>query len=302
MRWPVAVGVAVLLGACSRHATATAAKPAELPVTAAEYRFDGPASVPAGVVRLTARNAGKLKHEFSVLRIGSTPVPQVLADFNRTTSGGPVPAYLGAAGGVSKLSAGDTASSDLALAPGRYLIVCSLTDADSGADAATGGAPVTAPPHDTLGMARELLVTRPKVRKGHLPARLPATAATIVAREYGFDLAGLHGGRNQVTFVNTGPVQLHHVVILEFPGLGSEADVRLNWEKLVAAGGGQPPLGSVTPRAVASAQPLDPGLRATFEVTLVAGKTYGFACFLSDRTGGPPHALANGMFVARTIG
>jgi uncharacterized cupredoxin-like copper-binding protein len=307
-----AVVVLLLGSACtSRGGGSTAASPPSttLAVTATEYRFDAAPAVPAGAVRVDARNRGKLAHEVSVLRVGDTPVPKAVSDFASVTAGGAIPEYLGANGGVSKLKPGTSGSSTLTLTPGRYLIVCSLTDADSREDATVGnegGGEATGPAHDTLGKAKELTVTAPVPKKGSTTVatdapRLPSTDGSIVAHDYGFDVKGLHGGKNEITFTNTGPVQIHHVVILEFPGLASAEDVRKNWEKLVAAGDGPPAPGTVAPKAVGSAQPLDPGLSGTFTVTLEAGHLYGIACFISDRTGGPPHAFAHDMFTPVAI-
>ena len=300
IRWGVVAFVLVLLGGACGSSGSKEAAPTSLAVTATEYKFSGPASVAGGVVRFRAHNDGKKKHEFSLLRVGATPVQEALNDFAKVTEGGPVPAYMGADGGVSKLKAGDSATSTLQLVPGRYLIVCALTDADSRDDAAVSDDSSASPPHFTLGMAKELTV-RPAPSTKRPAATLPTEPDSITAKEYSFDIKGLHGGRHTLSFANAGPVQLHHVVILEFAGLNTPAAVEDNWKKLAAAGEGSPPPGTVAPKEVASSQPFDPGLGGTFDATLQSGHTYGFACFLTDRSGGPPHALAKGMFTAVTV-
>ena len=44
-----------------------------------------------------------------------------------------------------------------------------------------------------------------------------------------------------------------------------------------------------------------PGYGSTFTATLEAGRTYVVLCFVSDKTGGPPHAIAHHMFKIFTV-
>jgi uncharacterized cupredoxin-like copper-binding protein len=84
-------------------------------------------TIPAGSVTFTAKNVGTEPHEMVVLKtdLGLLELP--------TGSDGKVPEEgpnLKAMGEVSELAAGVTGSVTLDLAPGHYLLICNIVDAD----------------------------------------------------------------------------------------------------------------------------------------------------------------------------
>lgn len=333
-RSALGVGVLVLLlgpgcGKTTKTAAPTA-KRSQLTIEAGEYHFSGPETVAGGSVDLLFRNTGKLAHEAALLRIGDTPPEKVIQDFGSVVEGGAIPDYLGASGGVAKVKGGATGSASFQLKPGKYLFVCSLTDDDSkeGDDHDES----KLPKHFTLGMAKPLTV------EGAGEAALPTTQASISAHDYNFDLDGLKAGDNSLTFRNSGPGQIHHVVVEEFPEGADEAAATSTFEAFAQSaqsggppgaggppaeggppatdgppgdpGGGpgdavpgeaQAPPGAPRPKQVLELQPLDPGLSETSRVTLQSGRTYLFACFIQDRTGGPPHAFGHQMYKVMKI-
>jgi hypothetical protein len=262
--------------------------------TASEYKFGGPSTIKGGVIDLTLKNDGKLKHEGVFLRVGDTPRDQVLKDFDAVVEGGPIPAYLGANGGVAGVVSKATGTTKFSIKPGKYLLVCTLTDADS-QEGGGGPGSENLPKHYRQGMVKAVTV------EGVNTAAL-SEATSITARDYTFDTSGLKAGDNTITFTNKGPAQIHHVVVNEFPAGVDEAAASKAMQTFFSLPEGQaPPPGTPEPTDVAEAAPFDPGTGGTFTAKLQAGRTYVLLCFISDRTGGPPHAIAHQMVKTLTI-
>jgi hypothetical protein len=305
-------------------------------VTAKEYSFDIPSHLTGGVVTMSLNNVGQKAHEGIFVRVGETPTQQALVDLDKLSDGGPTPAYMGIDGGVGNLQPGSnaTASSTFKLTPGKYLFVCTLTDDDTestaggsegGAGASTtvaGGSttaagasttsrsagtsttasapPTTTPPaprHSTLGMATPVTVA------GDTGQTLPTGAGSITAKDYAFDTTGLKAGQNTVLFQNTGPKEIHHALVQEFPAGVNEAAALKALQAFAAAqqSNKPPPASTPEPKEVGGSAPFDPGLGGTFNVNLQAGRTYLLLCFVSDREGGRPHAFAHGMVKAVAV-
>lgn len=133
---------------------------------------------------------------------------------------------------------------------------------------------------------------------GEPAGELPQTDGRITARDYGFDVDVTAGGT--YTFFNEGPEQLHHAVLFNFGDL-EPAVVEENLPAFFAAGEeGAPPeafadLDFENFEAGGSGV-FGPEVGGTFGATLESGTTYAVVCFISDRSGGPPHAMAHDMF------
>ncbi|MDQ1488261.1 MAG: hypothetical protein QOJ23_775 [Actinomycetota bacterium] len=276
-------------------ADATPAGP-DITVTATEYAFDAPRLVTGGVVNLTLRNAGRERHEALIVKVGDTPQPKVVQALDAfvNTRGQPIPDFLDFYGGIGTLSKGTESKASLTLPPGKYAIVCTLTDFDSlNAKLIPPGA--NAPELYTKGMYAPLTV------RGDGGAALPGGDGTIVASDYAFKLPPFGAGPRTFVFRNDG-AQPHFASIGEFPA-GVDADAgRKALEALVGANPLAPaPDGTPEPADVAFAEPLGPKSAETFQLTLQAGRTYSIACFLSDRGGGPSHASGKHMFTVFTV-
>jgi hypothetical protein len=332
----VITGLAACGGGSSKKNTTQSSEPptsatpsGDFTISASEYRFDAPQTVLGGVVKLTLKNTGSKAHEGAFVRVGDTPQEQVVADLGKVVDGGPIPAYMGLAGGVGTLQPGTdaTATSTLKLTPGKYLFVCTLTDDDTQA-AGTGssstsssvagattsstrrGATTTSvagattttpqqksPAHFTQGMVAPITV------EGDTGQALPAGGPTISAKDYGFDTSGLAAGDQTVLFQNTGPKEFHLLDLEEFPAGTSESAALKAFQALAKAGqaGNAPPAGTIQPKTVGSAPPIESGFGETLNVTLQAGRVYILACFIQDRTGGAPHAFSHNMIKVITI-
>jgi len=127
---------------------------------------------------------------------------------------------------------------------------------------------------------------------------LPELEDTITARDYSFDVK-ITGGADEIVFRNEGPEQYHHAEILDFGDLDPK-DVEANLPALFEAGPESPPPAifkdfDFDKSEAGSAAVFSPGLGGTTDVKIESGKTYAVLCFISDKTGGPPHAISKGM-------
>jgi len=272
-----------------------------LTVTARDYGFEAPAVVGGGVTRVTLQNTGQRTHEAVILSTGETPLDQVRRDLIPSVlgEGKPMPAYLRFYGGVSLVPGGTAAEATLPLPAGRYALVCTLTDLDSldsdkAADDAGEPPPGAEQFHFERGMVAAFEV------QGTSQATMPATDGTIAGRDWSFELPPLAPGTRVLTFRNDGQ-QDHSLAVAEWAdGIGLDA-AKAAFETLLAATPEKPPPDSTpTPEDLAFAGPLSAGGQVTFPIELKPNRTYVFACYMSDRSGGDLHALGKRMVAYAT--
>ena len=128
-------------------------------------------------------------------------------------------------------------------------------------------------------MAKFVTVSGPKAKA------LPSGAtASIISKEYGFEITGLKAGKNLVMFSASGK-ELHHFVM--FPLLPGKT-VKDAQDALASQGPptGPPPLDFEKGQSSAVVEKSEGPILT--EVTLIAAR-YVVVCFLNDRAGGPPH-------------
>ena len=135
---------------------------------------------------------------------------------------------------------------------------------------------------------------------------LPETDGNeIVARDYTFDVK-VKDGAEELTFRNEGPQQLHHVVLFNF-GETEKTVVEENLPAFFETEEGEDPPPAFKDLdfenlEVGDGPVLTTGLGVTLKTkAFESGNTYAAVCFIQDRTGGPPHAIANGMRTVFTV-
>ena len=131
---------------------------------------------------------------------------------------------------------------------------------------------------------------------------LPETDGTITAKDYTFEVDVEAG--DTFTFRNEGPTQFHHVVLFSFGDLDEDV-VTENFPKFLESGDDAPPPPAFKDvdfekLEAGGSGVFSPGLGGTFSAKLEAG-TYVAACFIGDKTGGPPHAIAKKMWKVFTV-
>lgn len=237
-----------------------------------------PTTVAGGAVKVTLHNAGQLVHDLQLVRVdGNHPVEEVVSLL--TGAGQPYPPWFHAAGGITTTATGATQEAVMNLPAGSYVMVDTNSDVNGTAFAGIGGVKaftVTAP----AGPGKS--------------GKLPSADLTIRAKEYTYGLPGtIPAGNHTVRFQNEG-LELHHLVAVPIlPGKTLE-DVA---KSLVADPSTSPPAASFN--AATGAAVLDGGTSLVTHMTFTKG-TYAFICFLSDRSGGPPHFL-RGMIQGITV-
>ncbi len=174
-RWLPRVAALALGIVTACHPAATV--PARLTLLAQEYGYQMPASVPAGLIRVSLQNRGRDVHEAVIVRF-SDPRGNATTDIDSVRAKVDFPAFATDLGGPGLTLPGDSTTVWLALTPGRYAVVCWKGD------------------HLRLGMAHDLEVTSATGPA----AEPPAATGEVLLRDYTFQLA---------TPVRSGPQILH---------------------------------------------------------------------------------------------
>jgi hypothetical protein len=197
----------------------------------------------------------------------------------------------------AEVAAGETFETTFTLPAGDYALFCALDDQPgeegAGAEEPAGEAPQA---HHELGMIQELTVT------GDAEAELPEAGGTITARDYEFDI-DVPAGEQTVNFLNEGPAEVHHAVFFAFTEGTDEAAAQGALETFLASEEAPPPpeLDMAATEELPTAGVFSAGLGQTLEMNLESGRTYAIACFIQDRAGGPPHAVAHQMTQIFTV-
>lgn len=245
-----------------------------------------PDTFPGGAVEVTLSLEGSREYatiDFTKVDDGVT-AEQFAEGFMPVFEGGPFPEFVQTSAGVPEIGPGESTTTTILLEPGTYVVWHESIPAGE------------EEPPEIIGQVVE-------VTEG-AESELPATDGEIVARDYGFD-ADITGP-GTITFRNEGPDQLHHAVVVDF-GTNSPDVVEQAIGPLVQGGEDDPPpdiegfdMEQVNFDLAASGV-FGPGLGGTFEVDFQSGNTYALVCFISDRSGGPPHAIGMDMYEVFTV-
>ena len=258
-------------GTGTSPATATEppkAAPSTMTVTATDYRFDAPATAPAGAVTIHLINQGKELHQVQLIKLEDGKTAADMAKALQTP--GPPPSWIKFVGGPNGVVTGQEAYATSVLAPGNYAFLCFIPSPDGVM-------------HAAKGMVRPFEVT---AASGAL-TEAPAADVTITLTDYAFDSSQpLTAGRHTILVKNAGP-QPHEIVLLKLaPGKKTE-----DFGKWAETGMKGPP----PAQPIGGVAYLDKGSEGSFTADLTAGD-YGFICFLPDAKDGKPH-LAHGMTI-----
>ena len=113
-------------------------------VTASDYSFSAPDSIPAGVTEIRLLNRGTEMHHVMLIRLDGG---KTMADLFANMKGeGPLPEWAREAGGPNTPGPGGESNAILRLVAGRYAMICVIPSSDG-------------KPHVMKGMAKEIVVT-----------------------------------------------------------------------------------------------------------------------------------------------
>lgn len=281
-----AVAIALLMSGCALEGGAP------LTIVAKDFAFEGMPKFLRGGGPFTAtfRNEGKVFHELAFIDIGGATFDDFRREFPKVIEGGPWPDFMRRGSVPMDIEPGEEVTASFTLAPGNYFLFCAL-NGDPSKPRTPEGDEAEGKPHYELGMVVE------DIHVAGGGGELEAKDGEIVAEDYSFDVPKLGAGRRQLVFRNEGPKEWHHLVAFEFPvGTTEEAAIGAFQAFGQAEETGQPPPpGTPEPAEAGYAGIVSPGFENTFELILRINRTYLLACFISDRSGGPPHAVAHRM-------
>lgn len=259
------------LGAACAKPAPQAAGPNVVTITATDYAFAVPDTVPAGLTTIRLVNQGKELHHGSLVRLKDG---KTVADFQAglqaaMQSHSPPPPWIAFVGGPNAVTPGDTARATQMLEQGNYVFVCWIPSADG-------------TPHIMKGMMHPMVVAAAQVPA----AAEPVAGLSIKLTDYDFALsAPLTAGTHTVRVENAGP-QPHEIVITALPP-GKTLQDFMAWEK----GGEKGPI--PTGKWLGGVVAMDAGGHAQFTATFTSGN-YLLLCFWPDTKDGKPH-LMHGM-------
>ena len=222
-------------------------------------KFSGPESAETGEAEITFTNESKDEAEMQLIRVeGDHSAEDVIEGLKSAETGKSFPDWFFAGGGVEPTKAGQSRTVTQVLHPGTYYTI--NLEADNIKPSAILAIEVTGDEPDT---------------------ELEADA-TVEAGEYSFTPDGLVAGKNEINFANIG-AQPHHLLIAPLKGENTVKDVEaaLKDEK------GPPPFDESKFQGTTV---IEGGESQLVEMDFEPGR-YVMLCFISDRQGGPPHAV-----------
>ena len=256
-------------------AGAAAAEPRVITISAADYSFEAPDTVAAGLTTIRLLNGGNEMHHVQLLRFADGHTFDEFMNAMKASKEPAMPAWVIATGGPNSPGPTGEAEATLDLAPGNYAIICVIPSPDG-------------MPHAAKGMARPLIVT---------PAGTASIAAApkadIVMKlvDYGFEMPEtITAGRHTIRVENAA-AQPHEVFIVQLAPGKTAQDLIAYVSRMTG-----PPPG----RPVGGTTFMGKGGVNYITVDLPAGE-YGLFCFVPDAKDGKPH-IAHGMVRQFTIG
>lgn len=213
-RWITLVAV---LTACAAREESPGQRPAAAPnvvsLTATEYAFEAPDTIPAGWTDFRLANRGQEIHYGHIVRLepGKTVQDLVDAYAEAIRTSGPRPKWVTRFGGPGGAAPGDSSRVTQYLEPGSYVWICPIED-HSGT------------PHFSKGEFKPFVI---RAGDGVVADRAARPAATTVIRlmDFSFGLDSLvPAGRHTVRVENAG-LEPHDLVVLKLAPGKTAADI-----------------------------------------------------------------------------
>ena len=275
----VAIGLIALAGCGGSSTKSQSFKVSERDVGPKQYAYEGIRQLHPGTVTIEFTNAGKVPHEFQLLRAdGKRSAAEVKATITKLVESQkplPIPAWFHAAGGVGPIAPRTTGTAKVILKAGTYYVADTQTPPNSN----------NAPPFLTQGAFAPIEAKGSKIG-GALPGESTKVTVKDVGKDkFRFDNSPLKTGTVTLEFDNTSK-QFHHVIAVPLLPGKTVADAK----KALASNAppkGPPPIDF---QNATSAAVLDPKSKEVAQLHLAKPGNYVLLCFLTDRNGkGKPH-------------
>jgi hypothetical protein len=239
-------------------------------VTGADFTFDAPDVIPAGLTEFRFLNKGPALHHMQLLKLtGGKTVDDLRAAL---ANPGPPPAWVKQVGGPNAPAPGLESNATLMLEPGNYALICFVD---------IGG-----PPHFMKGMVRALRVVS---AEGPAATTLEEDA-TATLLDYTFQLSSPIRAGTRTIRVYNGAQQPHEIELVQLAPGATLGDFMKWMEKMEG-----PPPG----KALGGVAGLEPGMSGYFSANFAPGN-YALICFVPDAKDGKPH-FTHGMAQQLTV-
>jgi hypothetical protein len=233
-------------------------------VTGADFTFDAPDVIPAGLTEFRFLNKGPALHHMQLLKLeGGKTVEDLRAAL---ANPGPPPAWVKQVGGPNAAAPGLESNATLMLEPGNYALICFVD---------IGG-----PPHFMKGMVRPLRVV---FAEGPAATKIEEDV-TATLLDYTFKLSSPIRAGTRIIRVYNAAQQPHEVELVQLMPGATLGDFMKWMEKMDG-----PPVG----KALGGVAGLEPGMSGYFTADFLPGN-YALICFVPDAKDGKPH-FTHGM-------
>lgn len=276
----VAAVAALALGAsaCTTVEAAPSASAATVnvvTVTAGDFYFQMPDTLPAGLTNFRLINRGKELHHVQAVQLREGRTLQDLLAAMSKSGGHGLPAWATFVGGPNTgVPGGGQTETAFELEPGTYAILCVIPSPDG-------------TPHLMKGMMKQVTV----VPATGAVARTLTADATVVLDDYRFDITPTLTAGRRVLRVENRAAQPHEIVIAQLAPGKTAADL-LTWMETGMQG---PPPG----RPLGGTSGFAAGVVNYVTVDFAPG-SYALICFIPDAKDGRPHT-AHGMVAELSI-
>jgi hypothetical protein len=239
-------------------------------VTGADFTFNAPDIIPAGLTEFRFLNKGPALHHMQLLKLtGGKTVDDLRAALAHP---GPPPAWVKQVGGPNAAAPGLESNATLMLEPGNYALICFVD---------IGG-----PPHFMKGMVRPLKVVS---AEGPVATKIEEdVSATLL--DYTYKLSSpVRAGTRTIRVYNAAQ-QPHEIELVQLAPGTTLGDFMKWMEKMEG-----PPPG----KALGGVAGLEPGMSGYFSANFAPGN-YALICFVPDAKDGKPH-FTHGMVQQITV-
>ena len=303
-----APSTAVPMGAPTEAMVAAAPEP--VTITATDFAYEAPATIPGGMTEFEFVNAGELSHSLVITQL---PADKTMDDLIEvlTAEEAAIPEWLSFPGGIGGIEPGTSATATINMAPGSYVIFSFEQDSADNV------------PDFAKGMMQALEVTDVAAAQ----AAAPEADVTVDLEEFAFISSGPFQSGQQVVHVKNTGQQLHEMLVMRladgvtaeqvvemitsFPG---EAEAAPDDDTAAAGTPTEGAMAESTPEDGAPAEeapeappftsvggltPINAGADGFVSLNLTAGN-YVILCFVPDPADGAPH-MAKGMALPFTV-
>jgi hypothetical protein len=189
-----ALAAMLALGACA-VAPAAPAAPSTITFKGADFSFEGPEQIPAGLNKINFQNTGQEWHHIQFARLNDGVTFQQLGETMQKDANAAM-GMVSLVGGVGALDPNGSGSVTLNLPEGQYALLCFIPSADG-------------VPHLAKGMVRPLMVKGAGATNAE-----PKADVTVNMKDFHFTMpAEVKAGKQVWKVVNDGP-QPHEITLV----------------------------------------------------------------------------------------